>query len=86
MEEGKRAEEGGGGVWLKAKRGLGGEWELGRLVVPAEVATRWQHGSSLSPPSPCLPPCVPPCGHPQQSALTLLPGGVGTREFTAWNL
>lgn len=60
--------------------GLGGEWELGRLVVPAEVGTRWQHGSSLGPPSPCLPPCAAPHGHPQQSALTLLPGGVGTRH------
>lgn len=64
----------------RQREGLGGEWELGRLVVPAEMGTRWQPGSSLSPPHLCLPPCAAPRGHPQQSALTLLPGGVGTRH------
>lgn len=38
----------------RQREGLGGEWELGRLVVPAEMGTRWQPGSSLSPPSPVL--------------------------------
>lgn len=41
------------GGWRRGE-GLGGEWELGRLVVPAETGTRWQPGSSLSAALPAL--------------------------------
>lgn len=41
------------GGWRRGE-GLGGEWELGRLVVPAETGTRWQPGSFLSAALPAL--------------------------------
>lgn len=74
-------------MWLKAKRGLGGEWELGRLVVPAEVATRWQPGSSLSPPQPvpaslCASLWAPPAVSTHTAARRCGHEGIHSLEFT----
>lgn len=52
-EEGERELRRVVGGWRRGE-GLGGEWELGRLVVPAETGTRWQPGSSLSATPPAL--------------------------------